>query len=185
MKRITTPRMLAAILTLSLGFAAGGSLAAPGHGEGHGRGVGNGAPHAHAIAPMFHPRALVRLHDELKLDEKQDALWKEAQSFSREHHEAMRSRWQKDQAEIKALLDQPGSDLRAVVKRMDELRAEGLEQRDVVRDRWFAIYDSLGDGQKEKVRLFFKENLERKGHAERAREGQGRGHPGHKARPAQ
>jgi hypothetical protein len=175
--------MLAAILTLSFGLAAGGSLAAPPHGEGHG--MRHGAPHAHAMAPMFHQRGLVRLHDELKLDARQEALWKEAQSFVRENHEAMRVRWYKNQAEIKALLEQPGSDLRAVTKRMDELRAEGLQQRDVVRDRWFAVYDSLGDGQKEKVRLFFKDSMERKDHVgERAKERPGRGHPRHNPHPA-
>jgi uncharacterized membrane protein len=182
-KRFSAPRTLAAILTLSLAFAAGGSFAAPTRGEGHG--MRQGAPHAHATAPMFHQRALVRLHDELKLDAQQEALWKEAQSFVREHHDAIRARWHKDQAEIKSLLDQPGVDLRAVAKRMDELRAEGLKQRDTIRDRWFAVYDSLGAGQKEKARLFFKENLERMEHfAERAKERPGRGHPRHNPPPA-
>jgi uncharacterized membrane protein len=174
-KRFATPRMLAAILTLSLGFAAGSSFAAPTRGEGHG--MRQGAPHAHAIAPMFHQRALVRLHDELKLDAQQEALWKEAQSFASEHHEAMSTRWRKDQAEIKSLLDQPGVDLRAVAKRMDDLRAEGLKQRDTIRDRWFTVYDSLGAGQKERARLFFKDGMERMEHvAEQGKERHGRGH---------
>jgi uncharacterized membrane protein len=134
---------------------------------------------------MFHQRGMARLHDELKLDAQQEALWKEAQSFAREHHEAMSARWHKDQTEIKALLDQPDSDLRAVAKRMDELRAEGIQQRDVVRDRWFVVYDSLSAGQKEKARLFFKDGMERMGHAaEQARERPGRGHPRHNPHPA-
>jgi hypothetical protein len=51
--------------------------------------------------------------------------------------------------------------LRAVAKRLDELHAEGIKQRDALRERWLAVYDSLGDEQKEKVRLFFKDGAER------------------------
>lgn len=179
MKRFFTPRSLATALALSLGFAAAGSFAAPPRGDypGYGHGFGGpGAPQAHAMAPMLHERAMVRLHDELKLDAQQEALWKDAVSFAREHRDAMRARMVKEHAEIKALLDQPGTDLRAVAKRMDDLRAEGLTQRTAVRDRWFAVYDSLGAGQKEKARLFFKDGMERMERvAERARERPGRG----------
>jgi len=141
---------------------------------GHGMGMGGMGMHQ----PMFHGRGMMRLHDELKLDAQQEALWKDAEASAREHHDAMRARMAKDHAEIKAMLDQPGTDLRAVAKRMDELRAEGLKQRDAVRERWFAVYDSLGAGQKEKARLFFKDGMERMERmAERARERPGRGQP--------
>ena len=177
MKRFFTPRSLATALALSLGLAAAGSFAAPPREGGPAGGPGM-HPHAHAMAPMLHERAMVRLHDELKLDAQQEALWKDAVSFAREHRDAMRARMAKDHAEIKALLDQPGTDLRAVAKRMDDLRGEGLKQRDAVRDRWFAVYDSLGAGQKEKARLFFKDGMERMERmAERARERPGRGQP--------
>ena len=179
MKRFFTPRSLATALALSLGFAAAGSFAAPPRGDHPGYGYGGpGVPHAHARAPMLHERAMVRLHDELKLDAQQEALWKDAVGFARAHRDAMRAGMVKDHAEIKALLDQPGTDLRAVAKRMDELRADALKQRDAVRDRWFAVYDSLGAGQKEKARLFFKDGMERMERmADRARERPGRGQP--------
>jgi hypothetical protein len=186
MKRFASPRALAAALatalTLSLGLAAGSSFAAPERGDRHGKWMN--APHARAMGPMFQPRALIRLRDELKLDAQQEALRKEAQASAREHRGAIRARMDKDHAEIKALLDQPGIDLRAVVKRMDELRAESLKQLDAIRDRWFAVYDSLGEGQKEKARLFFKDGMERTERlTERGRKGPGRGHPRHDRRP--
>ena len=84
-----------------------------------------GKPGQHLI---MHERAMTRLHDELKLDEKQDTLWKVAEKFSSDHRGAMRERFQKDHAEIKALLDQPGADLRAVAKRMDDLKSEAAKE---------------------------------------------------------
>ncbi|MDR2450508.1 MAG: periplasmic heavy metal sensor [Candidatus Accumulibacter sp.] len=180
MKRFASPRVFVTVLALSLGLAAGGSLAAPRE-DCHGTVPGKGVPAAHAMIPLFHERALARLHDELKLDEKQEALWKEADHFVRARHEAARERLDRDRAEIKALLEQPGADLRAVEKRVGELRAEGRKLHDAARERWFAVYDSLGDGQKEKVRLFFKDGLEKMGRfaewtRERAKDHPRRGH---------
>ncbi|MDR0576986.1 MAG: periplasmic heavy metal sensor [Candidatus Accumulibacter sp.] len=194
MKRFALPRALAATLavalTLSLGFAAGSSFAAPpygGHYGGH-RGMdASGSPPHHA-APMFHQRALIRLHDELKLDTQQEALWKETVDFAREHRGAMRERFGKERAEIRALLDQPGVDLRAVARRVDELRVDGQKQREAVRDRWFAVYDSLDAEQKEKARAFFRDGMERmERFAAKAGERPGRGHPwrGPRQAPAQ
>jgi len=172
MKKLITPRLLVAALTLSLGLAAN-SFAMP-RGEYHGYqgGPGMGMPGHHA---MVHGRAMTRLHDDLKLDAKQEALWKDAEKFAQEHRDKMRERFGKDHAEIKAMLDQPGADLRAVTKRMDDLRAEGMKQRDTVRDRWLAVYDSLNAEQKEKARVFFKTGMERMG--DKAKERGGRGQP--------
>jgi Spy/CpxP family protein refolding chaperone len=180
MKRFTVPRTFAAILILSLGLAAGSSFATPGHGDRHG--MRPDAAETHVLGSMFHWRALARLRDELKLDAQQENLWKEARAFTREQRGAVRARMERSRAEIRTLLEQPGSDLRAVTQRMDALRAEGLVQRDAVRDRWFAVYDSLGAEQKEKVRLFFKDGTERP--ADRAGERRGREHPRHGGRAA-
>ena len=82
--------------------------------------------------------------------------------------------WKRD--ELKAMLDQPGADLRAVAKRMDDLRADGMKQREAVRERWLAFYDSLNGEQKEKARLFFKSGMERMERmGDRAKEHRGRG----------
>ena len=163
MKRLATPRALATVLVLSLGLAAGGSFAAPrGDCPAGGPGYGHGGPGAaHAMAPGFHGRAFSRLHDELKLDAQQEALWQEASKFAQEHRVAMRERFGKERAEVKTMLDQPGADLRAISKRMDDLRAESMKERDAVRDRWFAVYDSLNAEQKDKARVFFKTGMER------------------------
>ena len=104
-----------------------------------------------------------RLHDELKLDAKQEALWQEALKFSRESFDGGRERFRKHHEEIAAMLNQPDADLRVIAKRMDDLRAEGRKQHEVVRERWLSVYDALSPGQKEKVRLFLKERSDRHG----------------------
>ena len=169
MKKLFSPRMLAATLALSLGLAAN-SFAMP---RGEHPGLGMNMPGHHV---MYHGRAMTRLHDDLKLDAQQEALWKDAETFAQQHRDTMRDQFRKQHDEIKAMLDQPGADLRAVAKRMDDLKADGLKQRGAVRDRWLADYDSLNPEQKEKARLFFKtgaERMERKAKQGKDRPGRG------------
>ncbi len=171
MKKLYSPRILVATVALSLGLVAS-SYAMP---RGEHPGPGMGMPGHHA---MIHGRAVNRLHDELKLDTKQEALWKEAEKFSQEHRDTMRERFRKEHGEIKAMLDQPGADLRAIAKRMDDLKTEGMKERDAVRERWLTVYDTLNPEQKEKARLFFKagaERTERMG--KKSNERSGRGQP--------
>ena len=168
MKELYSPRLFLAAAALSFGLAAN-AQAMP---RGEHPGPGMGMPGHHA---MMHDRAMNRLHDELKLDATQEAQWKEAEKFSRDHRATMRERFQKERAEIKAMLDQPGADLRAISKRMDDLKAEGMKERDAVRERWLAVYDTLNPEQKEKARLFFKagaERMEKMG--KKPRDGEGR-----------
>lgn len=174
MKRLTA---LGAVFILSLGLASG-SFAGQ-EKDRHEKDRGSmGNPHAHAS--MFRSQAFERLREDLKLDTRQEALWNEARDFARQQREATREQFHKERAEIRTLLDQPGSDLRVVAKRMDELRAEGLKQHDAVRERWLAVYDSLGAGQKEKARLFFKSGAERMERAGKAlRKDAARQHPRH------
>ncbi len=170
MKARFSPRLVIAALTLSLGLAAGGSALA----RGKDAGPEQGKPGHHLV---MHERAMNRLHDELKLDEKQDTLWKVAEKYSSDHRATMRERFQKERAEIKGMLDQPGADLRAVAKRMDDLKAESAKERDGVRDRWLTVYDSLNAEQKEKARVFFKTGFERMEHRGDHRGPQGKDRP--------
>lgn len=172
MKSIPTfrPRTsLLAALALSLGLGAT-AFAAPQDGQPGPR------PHGTAMHGMPFGPAINRLHDDLQLDARQEALWKDADTFAKSQHAAMGENFRKQHAEIKAMLDQPGTDLRAIVKRMDDQRAEGVKQRDAVRERWFAVYDSLTPEQKEKARVFFKNGMERMAQAgKRMHERDGRG----------
>lgn len=153
-----SPRFLIAALTLSLGLTAG-AFAMP-RGE-----AGPGMPMHGIHAGFGHgSRAMQRLHDELKLDAAQEAAWQEAQKFADDSFANGRDTFRKQHEEIRTALAQPGADLRAIVKRMDELKAEAQKQHTAVRDRWLAVYDKLNPEQKEKARLFFKAGAERMTH---------------------
>jgi periplasmic protein CpxP/Spy len=121
-------------------------------------------------------KGMSQLHTDLKLDAKQEALWTEAEKASTESMVGMRDRFRQHQEEIQALIDKPGADLRAVAKRMDEFKAEGQKLREVNRDRWLTVYDSLNAEQKEQARQFFKSKLDRMTrHGHRGNRGPDRG----------
>ena len=145
----SSPRTIVAALALSLGLAANAFAMPPGDAA-----VPGARIHGHAMS--HHGKAMQRLHDELKLDAQQEALWQDAVKFAKEGFEGKREQFGKHRQEIDALLSQPGADLREVAKRMDAFRADGQKQRDAVRERWLKVYDTLDAEQKEKVRLFFK-----------------------------
>lgn len=160
-----SPRLVVAAVALSLGLAAT-AFAMPRGGEG----CGTGMYERHMKHGM---KEMSRLHDDLKLDARQEALWQAADKAGKENMDGMRERFRKQREETQALLNQPGADLRAVAKRMDELKAEGQKRHEASRDRWLAVYDALNAEQKEKARLFFKSKLERMEHF--GQRGPGRG----------
>ena len=171
MEKLFSPRLLVAALTLSLGLAAS-SYAMP---RGENRGPDMGRPGHHMM--MHDGKGFARLHDDLKLDAKQEALWQDADKFSKENFDGRRDQFRKHHEEMQAMLAKPNADLRAIAKRMDDFKAENQKLHSAVRDRWLNVYDSLNAEQKEKARVFFKDNMER-----RQEMGDRRGHHG-KDRP--
>lgn len=146
--------LAAAALGLGLG-AAGASFAfTPGPG-GDGPACAEwGGAHHHAHPGRDLGRGLARLHDELKLDAKQEALWKSAEQGQRDARKEAGERLREEHRKTLAALDAPGADLRSVLSRMDEVRAEGEKRRLADRERWLAVYDSLNPTQKEQARVF-------------------------------
>ncbi len=164
-----------AALFLAAGLAAGANAAPgdPATGAPTAQQQMGGHMHRHHMGGQHGERglrAMARLHDELKLDAQQEALWKDAASASREAHSAMRERFRKQHGEMVAALGQPGADLRALAKKSDELRAEREQQHAATRDRWLTVYDALNPEQKEKARAFLKQMFERRAaHSPQAR----------------
>jgi Spy/CpxP family protein refolding chaperone len=151
-------RTLVIASALTLGAAATAFAVAPPDGQrcGHGRGMAQGMQHG--------MKEMSRLHGELKLDAKQEALWQDAEKAARDNMGGMRGQMHKQREAALATLSQPGADLRAVMKQMDDARDAGRKQHEANRDRWLTVYDSLNAEQKEKARLFFKSKLERMEH---------------------
>ena len=171
MKTRFSPRLIVAALALSLGLA-GGAYAMP-------RGDAAGGPGAGMSEPFMARgmKGMTRLHDDLKLDAKQEALWQDAIKAGMDNMNAMREQHRKQHEEMLAQAKQPGADLRAVLKRMDDFRADAQKQREAGRDRWLAVYDSLNAEQKEKARVFFVDKMERMGKMGGRDD---RGHHGHR-----
>jgi len=167
MKNRFSPRLLVAAVSLSLGLAAT-AFAMPRDGDSCTPGAG-----MHEQRMDHGMKGMSRLHDDLKLDAKQEALWQNAEKATKDNMSSLHERFQKQREETQAMLNQPGADLRAVLKRMDDLKAEGQKQHEANRDRWLTVYDALDAGQKEKARLFFKAMLEHNDH--HGKRGPGRG----------
>jgi protein CpxP len=168
MKNKYSPRRIVVAVTLAFGLAAAAIAAPPAAEKPMDGGLnGMGGPGAMHGMHGMHERhrdhgmkEMARLHDELKLDSQQEALWKAAEKAGQDSRVGMHERFSKHHDEMLAQLSQPGADLRVVLKRMDEFRAEGEKQREASRDQWLKVYDALSAGQKEKARLFFKSKLE-------------------------
>jgi periplasmic protein CpxP/Spy len=157
MKTKLSPRIMVAALALTFGL--GGAAYAMGPGGGR-----CGPPGERMEQGMaYGMKEMTRLHDDLKLDAKQETAWKEAQTASQSNRGTMRDQMRKQRDETLAALNQPGADLRTIAKRMDDLRDAGRKQHEANRDRWLAVYDLLNAEQKEKARVFFKSQMERMG----------------------
>lgn len=102
-----------------------------------------------------------RLHDELKLNPEQEALWQDARRSAQQGMDDLRTLRRQQRAAVLNMLDQPNADPRAVLAQMDEAREAGRKQREAGRERWLRVYDSLDAAQKEKARLFFRSRIER------------------------
>jgi hypothetical protein len=124
------------------------------------------------MGPM---RGFERLHKELALNPQQEDLWKKAQGQQREAFRAMRAKGEETRAKLRVEIDKPGADLKQFAQLRDQLGAQLHAQMDAihkqVRAAWFAVYDTLDPGQKEKVRVAIRDGMDRKGHMGRHRGG--------------
>jgi len=183
-----------AIVAASSGFAAGSAMAAPpppaeggpaamheGHrGGGFHKGMRDGL-----LIPGLGPVSKAQVA-ELKLDAKQEALFKTAQEGQRSLHEAMRADGGKRHDLLKSQLDSGKLDPRALIEQSEKRRDAFGPQAKQVRDQWLAVWDSLNDTQRGQVTKIVKEREARMAerHAKmEARHGE-KGRPGKPGAPA-
>ena len=154
-----------AIVAATSGFAASAVMAAPppaadggpaamhdGHrGGGFHKGMRDGL-----FIPGIGPVSKAQVA-ELKLDAKQEALFKTAQDGQRSLHEAMRANGGKRHDLLKAQLDSGKLDPRALVEQSEKSRDQFGAQAKQVRDQWLAVWDSLNDTQRGQVTKIVKE----------------------------
>jgi len=127
---------------------------------------------AEGMGPM---RGFERLHKELNLNAQQEELWKKAQAAQREAFRSMRAKGEETRAKLRVEIDKPGADLKQFAQLRDQLGAQMRAQMEAthkqVREAWFAVYDTLDSGQKEKVRVAIRDGMDRMGHMGRHRDG--------------
>jgi protein CpxP len=108
-----------------------------------------------------------KLHKELNLNAQQEELWKKAQGVQREAFRSMRAKGEETRAKLRVEIDKPGADLKQFAQLRDQLGAQMRAQMEAihtqVRDAWFAVYDALDPGQREKVRVAIRDGMDRMG----------------------
>ncbi len=116
------------------------------------------------MGPM---RGFERLHKELNLNAQQEELWKKAQGVQRDAFRSMRAKGEETRAKLRVEIDKPGADLKQFAQLRDQLGAQMRAQMEAtqkqVREAWFAVYDTLDSGQKEKVRVAIRDGMDRMG----------------------
>ncbi|MBR8654530.1 hypothetical protein KDH83_14600 [Achromobacter sp. Marseille-Q0513] len=123
--------------------------------------------------------------EQLKLDDKQQALVKTAQDSQRGLRDAMRAAGAKRHDLLKAQLDSGKLDPRALISQSEQNRGQFDTQMKQARDQWLAVWDSLNDAQRSQVASMLKERQARmeQRHA-RMQERHGKGAPAPTAAPA-
>ncbi|MFD4836852.1 hypothetical protein ACFWP0_05045 [Achromobacter sp. NPDC058515] len=174
-----------AFVAATSGLAAGTVMAAPsptdgGHAamhEGHRGGGFHKGMRDGLFIPGLGPVSKAQVA-ELKLDAKQEALFKTAQDGQRSLHEAMRASGGKRHDLLKAQLDSGKLDPRALMEQSEKSRDQFGAQAKQVRDQWLAVWDSLNETQRGQVTKIVKEReakmAERHAKME-GRHGKGRG----------
>ena len=116
------------------------------------------------MGPM---RGFERLHKELKLNPKQEELWKKAQDAQREAFRSMHAKAEETRTKLRAEIDKPGADLKQFAQLGDQMREQMRAQMEAthkqVQEAWFGVYDSLDAKQKEQVRVAIRDGMDRRG----------------------
>ncbi|HUO43619.1 MAG TPA: hypothetical protein VMT94_01755 [Burkholderiales bacterium] len=129
---------------------------------------------AHAIAPQSGYQADRKpLHvwrgpinlsyveiDELKLSPAQQQLWEKAQQRTSEAFDQARVIGRNMRDQLRVDLDKPGTDLKQIILREEEIRPQIEAAFKPARDAWFTAYDSLDADQKERLREAVREGME-------------------------
>jgi len=124
-----------------------------------------GGPRGEGPEGMGPMRGFERLHNQLKLDPKQEELWQKARGLQREAFRSMRAKAEETRAKLRVEIDKAGVDLKQFAELADQLRAKTRQEMEAAqkqaRSAWFAVYDALTPGQKEQVRVAIRDGMDR------------------------
>lgn len=107
-----------------------------------------------------HPMGrLEKIHDQLRLNAEQEALWKQAEEKTRETMKQMRDAREKMHQAMKQELEKGEPDFAAIARITDETRDSNLRARREARDLWLKLYAGLSPEQKIVARDFMRDRL--------------------------
>lgn len=89
--------------------------------------------------------------ESLKLDEKQQPLFQQAQEAQRDFVKSMRERAKAQREMLDAQLKAGKLDPHALAAQEDQARDQGQAAAKQVRQKWLAVWDSLNDAQRKQV----------------------------------
>jgi Spy/CpxP family protein refolding chaperone len=157
----TRTKLAALLLALGFGIAAHAAPPTP-----------DAPPQDHGGAFAAHEgKRLDELHQQLALDKNQEAQWQSARQTTERLHREMMEAHRAAHDNLKAALDAPNPDLRALTAQMDKMRDEQMQKHKQAREAWLKFYDSLNSAQKDKARHFLLAQISMMGEF-------GPGHPG-------
>lgn len=97
---------------------------------------------------------LESLHQQLKLNASQEALWKSAKAGTDKLREDMRDEQVARHDKLKKLLESKNPDLRTIVAEMDKDQDARLQKQKSAREGWLQFYDALSGEQKQQASEF-------------------------------
>lgn len=113
-------------------------------------------PVAKEKSPIHGLNDMSRLHDELKLDARQETLWYKAEKGDWDSMGENRPCFRKQYENVLRMLNQPGPESHSETSNIGEQNVP-----DTTSNLWMSVYDVLDTRQKETARRFYKNKLER------------------------
>ncbi|HGL4261513.1 periplasmic heavy metal sensor [Burkholderia dolosa] len=144
----------AAVLALAFGTAH----AAPPADAPPPAGPGMHRMHGHDGGPFG---AIMKLHDQLKLDASQEQQWQAAVNTMKQSREAMRKSHEQMREQFKAQQNQPILDLNALDAARQQAEQQNAQLREQTSAAWLAFYNGLNDQQKTTVSTALKQQFAR------------------------
>ncbi|KUZ32652.1 periplasmic heavy metal sensor [Burkholderia territorii] len=105
--------------------------------------------------------AIMKLHDQLKLNAAQEQQWQTAVNTMKQNHEAMRKSHEQMREQFKAQQNQPILDLNAMHAARQQAEQQNAQLREQSSAAWLAFYNGLNDQQKTTVSTALKQQFAR------------------------
>ncbi|HDR9582835.1 periplasmic heavy metal sensor [Burkholderia stabilis] len=112
--------------------------------------------HGHEGGPFG---AIMKLHDQLKLNASQEQQWQTAVNTMKQSRDAMRKNHEQMREQFKAQQNQPILDLSAMHTARQQAEQQNAQLREQTSAAWLAFYNGLNDQQKTTVSTALKQQF--------------------------